>query len=87
MSIVSAIAIYFIIWWVTLFVVLPFRVRSQHETGEVVEGSEAGAPEHPHLWWKLGITSLVALVEFALVYWLLVYQPIALGDLPFIGQV
>ena len=36
MSLVSAIAIYFIIWWVCLFVVLPFGVRNAHEAGEVV---------------------------------------------------
>lgn len=33
----SAIAIYFIIWWLTLFVVLPFGVKNAAETGETVE--------------------------------------------------
>ena len=33
----SAIAIYFIIWWMTLFVVLPFGVKNAAETGENVE--------------------------------------------------
>jgi predicted secreted protein len=30
MSLATAIAIYFIIWWVVLFAVLPWGVRSQH---------------------------------------------------------
>lgn len=29
----TALAIYFVLWWVTLFVTLPFGVRSQHEEG------------------------------------------------------
>ena len=40
MSLVTAIAIYFIIWWTVLFAVLPWGVRSQDETGTVAKGTE-----------------------------------------------
>ena len=53
MSLATAIAIYFIIWWVVLFAVLPWGVRSQEEGGDVVSGSDPGAPAIPRLWWKL----------------------------------
>jgi predicted secreted protein len=33
MSITTAVAIFFLIWWVALFAVLPWGVRSQHEDG------------------------------------------------------
>lgn len=33
---VMALAIYIFIWWITLFAVLPFGVRTQDEAGEVV---------------------------------------------------
>jgi predicted secreted protein len=33
-SISTAFAIYFVLWWVVLFAVLPFGVRSQAEDGE-----------------------------------------------------
>jgi predicted secreted protein len=46
-------ATYFVIWWVVLFAVLPFGVKSQAEAGEVVEGSDPGAPAVPHLKQKL----------------------------------
>ena len=36
MSIANRIAVYFIIWWVCLFMVLPFGVRNAHEAGEAV---------------------------------------------------
>jgi len=33
-TISTGFAIYFVLWWVVLFVTLPFGVRSQHEDGE-----------------------------------------------------
>ena len=44
MSTPTIVAIYFIIWWVVLFMVLPFGVRSQDESGEVSPGTDPGAP-------------------------------------------
>jgi len=66
MSLATAIAIYFIIWWVVLFAVLPWGVRSQEEGGDVVSGSDPGAPIVPRLWWKLLWTTIVAGVIFAI---------------------
>ena len=43
-TISTAFAIYFVIWWVTLFLTLPFGVRSQHEDGEGAPGTDPGAP-------------------------------------------
>ena len=66
MSLATAIAIYFIIWWVVLFMVLPWGVRSQEEGGNVVSGSDPGAPVIPRLWWKLIWTTAISCVVFAL---------------------
>ncbi len=68
MNLTLSIAIYFVMWWITLFAILPFGVRSQHESGEVVEGSEPGAPARPLLWWKVLWTTVVSAVLFAGLY-------------------
>jgi len=68
MNLTLSIAIYFVMWWITLFAILPFGVRSQHESGEVVEGSEPGAPARPLLWWKVLWTTVVSAVLFACLY-------------------
>jgi len=44
MSAFSTFAVYFIIWWLTLFAVLPFGVRTQAEENDVVLGTVESAP-------------------------------------------
>jgi len=62
----TAIAIYFIIWWVVLFAVLPWGVHSQQETGEVAPGTDPGAPAAPKVWKKLVWTTVTAAVVFGI---------------------
>ena len=60
MSWTTGFAIYFVAWWVLLFIVLPFGVRSQDEDGEVVPGTDPGAPAiGPMLVKKLIWTSVI----------------------------
>ena len=68
MSTTTAVAVFFLIWWVTLFAVLPWGVRSQQEGGEVVPGTDPGAPLVPKLGHKLIWTTLVTCVVFGLLY-------------------
>ena len=68
MSTTLAIALYFVIWWTTLFAVLPIGVRTQGEAGDVVPGTPASAPVKPRVLWVLGVNTLVATVVFAIVW-------------------
>jgi predicted secreted protein len=81
MSLTTAVAIYFILWWIVLFAVLPWGVRSQQETGEIVPGSDPGAPSIPKLAAKLLWTTAVTTVIFALCYAIYVYRLLTLDDL------
>lgn len=64
----GAIALYFVIWWLTLFAVLPIGVRSQEEAGEIVPGSEIGAPAKARMGFKVLLTTLVSIPVFLLVW-------------------
>jgi predicted secreted protein len=64
-SISTAFAIYFVLWWVVLFAVLPFGVRSQMENGEDIAGTDPGAPSAARMGRKLLWTTLVSAVIFA----------------------
>ena len=80
-SLTTAIAVYFIIWWTVLFAVLPFGVRSQQESGVVAPGTDPGAPAIPRLWRKLGWTTVAASVIFALCVVVYSYRLVTLNDL------
>ena len=64
-SLSTAFAIYFVLWWVVLFAVLPFGVRSQIENGEQIAGTDPGAPSVPRMARKLLWTTIVSAVLFA----------------------
>lgn len=68
MSVTTAIAIYFLIWWITLFAVLPFGVHRQDEDGAIAPGTDPGAPAMTRLGLKLLWTTGVATVIFAACY-------------------
>jgi len=69
MQILTYVAIYFVIWWLCLFVVLPFGVRSQSAEGPVTDGTDPGAPIKTHTLAKLAATSVLALVVTVLAMW------------------
>ena len=63
-SVTGGIALYFVVWWTLLFAILPVGVRTQAEAGEVVAGSEPGAPVAPRLAEKAIWTTLLSDVVF-----------------------
>jgi len=69
---VNAILIYILIWWVTLFAVLPLGVRGQAEDNNVVPGSEPGAPVKSNIGRKFLITTILSIFIFGIVYLLIV---------------
>ena len=60
-----AIAVYFTTWWIVLFAVLPFGIKSQGESGEITRGTDPGAPAFTGFAWKAGVTTVIAAVLFA----------------------
>ena len=64
-AISTAFAIYFVLWWIVLFLTLPFGVRSQHEDGEGAPGTDPGAPVLARMGPKLIWTTIISAVIFA----------------------
>lgn len=81
MSLATGIAIYFLIWWIVLFAVLPWGIRSQEESGSFAEGTDPGAPAVPGLGRKLAWTTVVAGAVFAVWYVVYAYRLINIRDL------
>ena len=83
MDILQSIAIYFFIWWITLFLVLPFGVRTQQEEGSVVPGTPESAPARPRLLRIALINTALATAVFIAVYLILQYKLVTADTIPF----
>ncbi|TYB80675.1 DUF1467 family protein [Maritimibacter fusiformis] len=55
MSVTAGLVMFIVIWFMTMFIVLPIRARSQAEDGSVVPGTPEGAPAN----FRLGRTVLI----------------------------
>lgn len=64
-TISSILAIYFVLWWIVLFVTLPFGIRTQSETDETIPGTEPGAPIAAMIARKLLWTTVLSAAIFA----------------------
>jgi predicted secreted protein len=85
-SAISWAAVYFVVWWTTLFAVLPFGVRNQVDEGEVTPGTEPGAPVRAPIGRILLVTTAVASLIFAGLYLLLTQDVFGLDDIPFLPK-
>jgi predicted secreted protein len=65
---VSGIVVYIFLWWLTLFVVLPWGVR---QPDEPQPGLDVGAPEKPRMKLKVAVTTVIAVILWLAVYWLM----------------
>ena len=62
----TGILVYVMIWWVSFFAVLPWGVRPPENPEP---GHATSAPDKPMLWRKAAITSVIAAVIWAGVYY------------------
>ena len=68
MSWLTAVVVYVLIWWVTVFAILPLWVTPS-QPGDL--GHDAGAPQHPHLLRKALVTTAVSTVIWLVIYGLI----------------
>ncbi len=57
---VSGLVLFAVVWAMVFFVVLPLRMVSQGDVGEVVPGTHKSAPANPQIKRKAKITTLWA---------------------------
>ena len=67
----TALVVYILVWWVTLFAILPLWVTPSEPDDP---GYAAGAPRHPLLLRKAIVTTLVAALIWLVIY-LIVRSP------------
>ena len=68
MSWISFTALFFATWWVVLFAVLPFSVRTQDDDHDVTLGTVASAPRGPHMLRAVIRTTIVTAIVMGIFY-------------------
>jgi predicted secreted protein len=68
MNVVTGLAVYFVLWWISLFMVLPWGNRPDTE---VQEGNAPSAPAKPRIGLKALVTTGLA-AAFWVIIWLVV---------------
>jgi predicted secreted protein len=67
----TGLATYAIIWWLVIFMVLPWGIR-RIDTEDLGEMDDPGAPQKPRMLLKFAITTVLAGIVFGLVYMVIV---------------
>ena len=78
MTIGAALVLYAVIWFMVLFIVLPLRLQTQDESGQIVPGTPASAPTNPNLKRKALIVTIAASIIWCVAAGLIVYDVIPL---------
>ncbi len=80
MGITSGLVLYAVIWFMTFLIVIPIRLETQGDRGEVVPGTHAGAPEKHYLKQKAWITTFAAFVIWAVIAGIILSGVISVND-------
>jgi predicted secreted protein len=86
MTITAALVLYSVIWFMVFFVVLPLRLVTQGEAGEVVPGTPQSAPANAQIGRKARITTLWATGLFVVIAGVILSGWITVRDLDWFGR-
>lgn len=67
MAITSALVLYAVIWFMTMFIALPIGLKTQGDVGETVEGTHKGAPSNYNPRRKALIVTAIATVLWCVI--------------------
>ena len=81
MGITSALVLFAVIWFMTFLIVIPIRLQTQGDVGEIVPGTHAGSPEHHNLKKKAWITTAVSAVLWCIIAGTIISGVISVRDL------
>ena len=80
MSITGSIVTYVILWWIILFLLLPFKIKSQLDDKKINPGTEPGAPSNPRILKKVFYTTIITSILFTIIFILSYFNVINIRD-------
>ena len=65
MGLITGLAVYFVVWWITLFIVLPFGIARNQD---VTQGNDPGAPVRHRMLLKILVNTVLAFFVWLIIY-------------------
>lgn len=81
MGVTSALVLFAVIWSLMFLIILPIRVKTQGDLGEIVPGTHAGAPEVHNIGKKAKLTTILSLILWAIISTIILSGAISVRDL------
>ncbi|MDO6589342.1 DUF1467 domain-containing protein [Loktanella sp. D2R18] len=82
----SAIVLFAVVWAMVFFIVLPLRMQTQGEAGEVTPGTPSSAPADPQIKRKAFITTLWAVPIWAVIAGTILSGAISVRDMDWFNR-
>ena len=86
MGITSALVLYAVLWFLTFLVVIPIRLKTQGDVGQIVPGTHAGAPHEPNLRKMALITTAVSAALWVIIAYVLVSGMLTVRDIDWFNR-
>ena len=86
MGITSALVLFAVIWFLTFLVVIPIRIETQGDRGEIVPGTQAGAPEVHNLKKKAWITTGISVMLWVIIAGIILSGWITVEDIDWFNR-
>jgi predicted secreted protein len=86
MGITSAIVLFAVIWFMVLFMVLPWRLTTQGEAGKVEPGTPESAPTDPQMGRRVKLVTAISVVLWLVAAGVILSGWISIEDLDFFNR-
>ncbi|MEZ7812993.1 MAG: putative secreted protein [Paracoccaceae bacterium] len=86
MTITAALVLFAVAWFMVFFIILPLRVTSQAEAGNVEPGTPRSAPAGDVVAQKARLATLIAIIVWGLLVAIITSDFITVRDLDFMGR-
>lgn len=86
MGIVTALVLFCVIWFMVLFIVLPLRLETQGERGEVEPGTPESAPANLDMWKKARLVTVISVIVWVVIAGVILSGVISVEDLDWTGR-
>ena len=81
MNLTGGIILFTVIWFMIFLMILPVRMISQAQAGEVVPGTPASAPAEAHIAKKARITTIISLILWVVIAAVLAFGGFTIRDI------